>query len=177
MTALETLRKDNLQAYHDLPEPNSKDPAWRFASTRKYRLDDPLPATAVDESILDELQKAAKAFIPETSAQVTLVANNQLAALENFNSSLGLELTDDLSYKEWLTILDEENHEGDIFKLNCRLSLVHPFMSSFGTDDIQPFIRLAFALAISESLALSSGGGPRHVRKNLNKMLNTVLGK
>lgn len=96
MTALETLRKDNLQAYHDLPEPNSKDPAWRFASTRKYRLDDPLPATAVDESILDELQKAAKAFIPETSAQVTLVANNQLAALENFNSSLGLELTDDL---------------------------------------------------------------------------------
>lgn len=88
-----------------------------------------------------------------------------------------LELTDDLSYKEWLTILDEENQEGDIFKLNCRLSLVHPFMSSFGTDDIQPFIRLAFALAISESLALSSGGGPRHVRKNLNKMLNTVLGK
>lgn len=88
-----------------------------------------------------------------------------------------LELTDDLSYKDWLTILDGDNHEGGIVKLNCRLSLVHPFMSSFGTDDIQPFIRLAFALAISESLALSSGGGPRHVRKNLNKMLNTVLGK
>lgn len=96
MTALETLRKDNLQAYYDLPEPNSKDPAWRFANTRKYRIEDPMPTTEADEATLHHLQKEAREFVPETSAQVTLLANGQLVALENFNSDLGVELSDEM---------------------------------------------------------------------------------
>ena len=50
-------------------------------------------------------------------------------------------------------------------------------MSSFGDEDIQPFIRLAIVLALSESAAYMSGGSARSVRKNLNKFLLTALGR
>jgi Fe-S cluster assembly protein SufD len=96
MTALETLRQNSLKAYHDLPEPNSKDPAWRFATTRNYRLEDPFPKKEEEEDILNHLQQKSKSFLPKTSAQVTLVANNQLAALENFHPELGIALTNDI---------------------------------------------------------------------------------
>ena len=96
MSTLETLRKDSLQNYHNLPEPNSKDPDWRFATTRNYRLDDPSPISEVEAAILHQLHQRTKDFIPETSAHVTLVANNQLAALEKANPALHIELTDEI---------------------------------------------------------------------------------
>ena len=96
MSTLETLRQNSLKTYQDLPEPNSKDPAWRFATTRNYRLEDPSPKLAVEEAILHQLHQRTKDFIPETSAHITLVANNQLAALEKANSALHVELTDEI---------------------------------------------------------------------------------
>ena len=78
---------------------------------------------------------------------------------------------------DWIDILEESDVEIGVKKIRIRLSMVHPFMSSFGTDDIQPFLRLAMALAISESLARTSGGGPGQVRRNLNRMLRTELSR
>lgn len=88
-----------------------------------------------------------------------------------------LDLVDSDSIKDWLEIVEEEDVAVGVRKIKVRLSLIHPFMSSFGTDDIQPFIRLAIALALSESLARLSGGGPGTLRRNLNKFLNTVLAR
>jgi hypothetical protein len=88
-----------------------------------------------------------------------------------------LDLVDNSEMINWIDILEEKDVEIGVKKIKGRLSLIHPFMSSFGTDDIQPFIRLAIGLAISESLAEMSGGGPRQVRRNLNKLLPTVLSR
>ena len=54
-----------------------------------------------------------------------------------------LTLVDDVSIKEWLDIYEEEDIQIGVKKLQDFLS--HPFMSSFGDEDIQPFIRLAMA--------------------------------
>lgn len=88
-----------------------------------------------------------------------------------------LTLVDDVSIKEWLDIYEEEDIQIGVRKIRARLSLVHPFMSSFGDEDIQPFIRLAMALVLSESTAWMSGGSARMVRKNLNKFLLTAIGR
>ena len=75
--------------------------------------------------------------------------------------------------------IEYSNFESElgIRKIKARLSLLHPFMSSFGTEDIQPFIRLSIIYALSESAAYMSGGSPRTVRKYLNKFLLTALGR
>ena len=88
-----------------------------------------------------------------------------------------LTLVDDPGISDWLDIFEEEYIQVGVRKIKARLSLVHPFMSSFGDEDIQPFIRLAIALALSESAAYMSGGSARSVRKNLNKFLLTALGR
>ena len=88
-----------------------------------------------------------------------------------------LNLVDSPEVQDWIEIMDEQILEIGVKKIIIRLSLIHPFMSSFGTDNIQPFIRLAIAYALAESLAKESGGGPGTVRRNLNKMLKTVLSR
>ena len=88
-----------------------------------------------------------------------------------------LDLVDNSEVQDWIEILEESDLELGIKKIKIRLSLVHPFMSSFGTEDIQPFIRLAIALSLSESLARMSGGGPGAVRRELNKLLRTILSR
>lgn len=90
---------------------------------------------------------------------------------------IDLNLIDTPETQDWIEIMEESDVEVGVKKIKVRLSLVHPFMSSFGTDDIQPFIRLAIALALSESLARVSGGGPGAVRRNLNSILRTVLSR
>jgi hypothetical protein len=88
-----------------------------------------------------------------------------------------LDLVDQKEIQDWIEIMEERDLEIGIKKIRIRLSLIHPFMSSFGTDDIQPFIRLAIALALSESIARMSDGGPGAVRRNLNSLLRTVLSR
>jgi hypothetical protein len=88
-----------------------------------------------------------------------------------------LDLVDNKEIQDWIEIMEEKDIEIGVKKIRVRLSLIHPFMSSFGTDDIQPFIRLAIALALSESIARMSDGGPGAVRRNLNSLLRTVLSR
>lgn len=97
--------------------------------------------------------------------------------IDNEKWIIELVLVDDEGIKDWIEILEDSDTAVGIKKIKVRLSMIHPFMSSFGIDDIQPFIRLAIALALSESLARISGGGPGAVRRNLNKMLRTVLSR
>ena len=88
-----------------------------------------------------------------------------------------LNLVDSELVTDWIEILESTDVEIGVTKVKIRLSLIHPLMSSFGSEDLQPFIRLAISFALAEVLARMSGGGPGSVRRNLNKVLNTVISR
>ena len=73
------LREQSLKTYNDLPEPNTKDPSWRFATPRNYRLPDTTPASDPTSEILAKLHNRTQALYPEAGTHVTLAGNNQAA--------------------------------------------------------------------------------------------------
>ena len=133
------------------------------------------------ESLIKEISLTPEKEQPRTLEK--LPEENKLEIItEEFDIEgqkwiIELQLIDDVSVLDWLDIVEEEDLDIGVMKIKVRLSLVHPFMSSFGVDDIQPFIRLGMGYALSESAAYMSGGSVRSVRKNLNKFLLTALGR
>lgn len=132
------------------------------------------------ENIIKEVRKE-KTYIPES--HIVLPEKNNLEQItEEFDIDgekwvIVLDLVDSETVTDWIEVVEDQDVSVGVRKIKVRLSLIHPFMSSFGTEDIQPFIRLAIAIALSESVARISGGGPGSVRRNLNKFLNTVLAR
>ena len=85
-----STREQSLQTYNDLPEPNTKDPSWRFATPRNYRLQDTSPAPGTSEETLAKLHNRTQALYPEAATHITLVGNNQAA--ENHLANHGLDI-------------------------------------------------------------------------------------
>ena len=159
------------------PKESLKDIAKKGAKEYRESLDKLEIKQSIEKTISESSQVEEKAYleiIPE---------NNKLEFItEEFNIDgekwiIELDLIDKNEIQDWIEILEEADIEIGIRKIKIRLSLVHPFMASFGTDDIQPFIRLAIAFALAESYARISGGGPGSVRRNLNNLLRTVLSR
>jgi hypothetical protein len=125
-----------------------------------------IPSDVEENNKLDE--------IPEVNKLEKIIQETEIDGRKWITE---LNLVDSPEVQDWIEIMDEQILEIGVKKITIRLSLIHPFMSSFGTDNIQPFIRLAIAYALAESLAKESGGGPGTVRRNLNKMLKTVLSR
>jgi hypothetical protein len=159
------------------PKESLKDVAKKGA--KEYR--ESINKNEIKKSIEDAISKPSTT--EENSPLKIIQEQNKLEQITEEINVYGekwiieLDLVDDITIKDWIEILEEIDIELGIKKIRIRLSLIHPFMSSFGTDDIQPFIRLAIALALSESLARISGGGPGSVRRELNKMLRTILSR
>ena len=92
-----------------------------------------------------------------------------------------IELSDDPAEGDWLSISDPGVTEDGFDKIEIRLSMAHPFMVTFAqteADDIEPLLRIAAALAISEKLARRAGvkmAGT--IRRNLNEILREALSK
>ena len=90
-----------------------------------------------------------------------------------------IELSDDPAEGDWLSISDQGVIGGDADTIEVRLSMAHPFMVTFAqTDpaDIEPLLRIATALAISERLARRAGiKSAGTVRRNLNEILREAL--
>jgi hypothetical protein len=90
-----------------------------------------------------------------------------------------IELTDDPAEGDWLSISDPGVNQGGPDTIDIRLSMAHPFMVTFAqTDsrDIEPLLRVAAALAISEKLARRAGvRSAGTVRRNLNEILREAL--
>jgi hypothetical protein len=90
-----------------------------------------------------------------------------------------IELSDDPSEGDWLSISDPGVNQGGPDTIDIRLSMAHPFMVTFAqTDasDIEPILRIAAALAISEKLARRAGvRSAGTVRRNLNEILREAL--
>jgi hypothetical protein len=90
-----------------------------------------------------------------------------------------IELSDDPAEGDWLSISDSGVTGGGPDTIDIRLSMAHPFMVTFAqTDpsDIEPLLRIAAALAISEKLARRAGvRSAGTVRRNLNEILREAL--
>lgn len=160
-----------------LPKESLKDIAKKGA--KEYR--ESVQRTEMKNSIEKAIASVPKEHIEKKMEEIP--EKNKLEQItEEFDIEgekwiIELDLVDNPENLDWIEILEESDIEIGVRKIKIRLSMVHPFMSSFGTDDVQPFIRLAISLAISESLSNMSGGGPRSVRRNLNAMLRTVLSR
>jgi hypothetical protein len=92
-----------------------------------------------------------------------------------------IELADDPSESQWLTISNTSGPADILNFIEIRLSLAHPFMISFAQtnpSDVEALLRVASALALGETLARRSGvkmAGT--VRRNLNEILREALSK
>lgn len=90
-----------------------------------------------------------------------------------------IELSDDPAESDWLSISDPGISQGGPDSIEIRMSMAHPFMITFAqTDskDIEPLLRIAAALAISEKLARRAGvKSAGTVRRNLNEILREAL--
>ena len=94
-----------------------------------------------------------------------------------------VELSADPRLSEWVDISDSVITDNDLdAKVRCigvRLALLHPFTERFvGADGsmIEPFLRVAAALVLAETVA-RSGGAKRAslVRRHFNELLRTAL--
>jgi len=92
----------------------------------------------------------------------------------------------ELSYDETIDeLIQVGNHlvvekDANFTNIGVRLSLIHPFMVEFAGDDhkiIEPILRFAVALGLSEIIAKKSGAPIAEVRNNLNELLNGALSK
>jgi hypothetical protein len=90
-----------------------------------------------------------------------------------------IELSDDPAEGDWLSISDPGVSQGGPDTIDIRLSMAHPFMVTFAQTeaaDIEPLLRIAAALAISEKLARRAGvKSAGTVRRNLNEFLREAL--
>lgn len=95
-----------------------------------------------------------------------------------------LEQTNTPGVGDWLDISDrgyEKSGGEKVRRLVVRVSLAHPFMERFtGADQerIEPFLKLAAALALAETAARESGVRQAGtIRRNLNEFLRDVFSK
>jgi len=154
------------------PKESLKDIASKGAKEYRERGKNKEVSASIEKALNETKDSVISEVIPESNKL------EQITEEFTYNGTryiVELDLVDTPEMDDWIVILNQENITDNITKIKVRLSLIHPFMSSFGTDDIQPFIRLAIALSISESLARISGGGPGAVRRNLNKLLSSGL--
>lgn len=91
-----------------------------------------------------------------------------------------ITLSDDPAEGDWLAISDQgQTTQDGPDTIEIRVSMAHPFMVSFAqtdADDIEPLLRVAAALAISEKLARRAGvKSAGTVRRNLNDLLWEAL--
>jgi len=93
------------------------------------------------------------------------------------NWKISIELSYDPSLKELIEISNLSNEKA-VRKIGIRLSLTHPFMVEFAgadTSKIEPILRIAAALGLSEILAKESGIKTQgEVRRNFNELISNL---
>lgn len=137
-------------------------------------------AAAIEERLPEILPRVAAAEPVETqTAPLTpqpSLANRELRF--NFMGQawrIQIELSDDPSELDWLSISDHEEDQGAETVLQIRLSMIHPFMVSYAqtrADDIEALLRVAASIALAEKLARRAGVRfAGSVRRNVNAIL------
>ena len=98
------------------------------------------------------------------------------------NWNVSIELSYDPSLKELIEVGDsfikEKSKDDSIRQIGIRLSLTHPFMIKFAGIDagkIEPILRIAAALGLSEVIAKGSGVKTQgEVRRNFNDLISNL---
>ena len=138
----------------------------------------------IDESLPSILPAVAEQPTVETRS-TPLEPQPTLASREfrfNFRDEpwlVRIELSDDPAEGDWLSISDQGVSRDGPETLEIRVSMAHPFMVAFAqtdADSIEPLLRVAAALALSEKLARRSGvKSAGTLRRNMNRILREAL--
>lgn len=141
---------------------------------------------AIADGVPDVLPRVADQEPIETRTE-PLAKQPSLAARElrfDFRGDpwlVRIELSDEPAEGDWLSISDPGTAQGGPDTIEIRISMAHPFMISFAqtdADDIEPLLRVAAALALSEKLARRAGvRSAGTVRRNMNEILREALSK
>lgn len=130
-----------------------------------------LPAVA-DKELVDTSTKPL-------ASQTTLAARELSFDFRGQPWLVKIELSDDPAEGDWLSISDLGTTDGGPDTIEIRVSMAHPFMITFAqtdADDIEPLLRIAAALAISEKLARRAGvKSAGTIRRNMNEILREAL--
>jgi hypothetical protein len=192
---------ENLDVFLDLlkDEITSSDfPLYQQAEEYRVRATDKeyQGAVKVLDSTVKDLEKNAPAAIASVIKQgpALLETDVDLPPVEHnlrkdfrveFNETLwviSIELSYEPSVKDLIEVgnhlivkpIDEKN----VRQIGIRLSLTHPFMVQFvGSDNqrIEPILRFAAALGLSEIIAKESGAGTKgEIRRNFNQLIGQL---
>jgi hypothetical protein len=92
-----------------------------------------------------------------------------------------LEVTDDPSISDWITVSDRPTDPAGVRQVAVRLALAHPFVERFAGADfanIEPMLRIAAGLGLAETAARDAGVRMSStIRRNLNELLRNALSK
>jgi hypothetical protein len=115
------------------------------------------------------------------AAQPTLAKRELAFSFRGEEWLVRIELSDDPSEGDWLSVSDQLATAGLPNILEIRVSMAHPFMISFAQTEviaIEPLLRVAAALGLSERLARRAGvKSAGTLRRNMNKILREALSK
>ncbi|MDZ7880431.1 MAG: hypothetical protein U5L45_22330 [Saprospiraceae bacterium] len=148
-------------------------------------------ANNIQDSIAEPLnnirETPLKADEPTNLQPTTEYSSRELEVfLNGVTWVVSIELSYDDLITDWLEVFDDYLTTNTPKKANkrfirIRLSLKHPFMIQFaGTNKlvIEPLLRVAAALALSEVVAVESGSNyAQRIRANVNKLLRDALSK
>lgn len=149
---------------------------------------------ALDETV-DDLEKKAPQAVAEVVNSVSKVEESEQEELKltektlhrefeiRFNKEnwkISMELSYDPSLKELIEVGDsfikEKKNNDSIRQIGIRLSLTHPFMVEYAgadTNKIEPILRIAAALGLSEVIAKRSKI-VGDVRRNFNELISNL---
>lgn len=135
--------------------------------------------------VLSKLSNANKVKPPARKlSKAANVSNREIdIRFNNHDWKVVIELTTDPAVGDWLEVSEQASPKSSAKAsvLGLRLSLEHPFMQKFGgvdCDEIEPLLRLAVAIGLSEAVARQSGmkmAGA--IRRNVNALLRDALCK
>ncbi len=141
-------------------------------------------AAAVQDAVTKSLPHLASGrdgdVVPLSTLPRVRIAAQEVVKEVQFRGqkwTITIELADDPAVADWLSIMDDT--DATARRISLRLSLDHPFMERFGgatVEQIEPLLRVAAALGLSEIVARDSGlKKAGRIRHNVNELLRDAL--
>ena len=156
-------------------------------------------AKKVLDDTVDDLEKKAPQAVSDAVNTPSIVAEPEQELIKTektlnrefdirfnkVNWRISIELSYDPSLKELIEVGDrfikQKNKDDSQRQIGIRLSLTHPFMVEFAgvdTSKIEPILRIAAALGLSEVIAKGSGIKTQgEVRRNFNDLISSFSKK
>ncbi len=145
---------------------------------------------AIEPSLSSDIEKVREKQIEEDNSQKPLDKSTNsyfrtfTLHLNDNDWTVHLEVSFDDSISELFQVGDHIIPPSDKVKgvrnIGVRLSLIHPFMIEFAGDDrkiIEPLLRFAVALGLSEVIAKETKSAITEVRNNMNELLHGSLSR